>query len=267
MPRLTLALPDFAIIGANKGGTTSVARYLEQNPAVGFASVKEPMFFSTQAGQASAPAGAASLTRPFLTATLPEYAALFPKNRPEARVFGEASTAYMAVPEITARMMCKIVPGMRIIAILREPADRAVSAYRMCRGNGVEHRPFAQIVAEAPSCATVLNNHGVREYVRLGLYSQLLAPFFRFFGPERRLFLRYDDLIRDPEGFMGKIDAFLGLPKFSYDTGRRHNTAEDNDARDIVVEPEHVARLRAFYAPDVARTQEMTGLDLSDWLH
>ena len=159
-------------------------------------------------------------------------------------------------------MMCKIVPSMRIIAILREPADRAVSAYRMCRGNGVEPRPFGQMVRNTESCATVLNNHNVREYVRLGLYSQLLAPFLRFFGPERRLFLRYDDLVRDPERFMGEINAFLGLPKFAYDTGRRYNTAEDNDARDIVIAPEEIARLRAFYAPDIARTQEMTGLDL-----
>ena len=266
MPRLTLALPDFAIIGANKGGTTSVARYLEQNPAVGFASVKEPMFFSSQAGQASAAPGAASLTRPYVTVTLPEYAALFPKDRPEARVFGEASTAYMAVPEISARMMCKIVPGMRIIAILREPTDRAVSAYRMCRGKGVENRPFEQIVAEADKYATVLNNHSVREYVRLGLYSQLLVPFLRFFGPERRLFLRYDDLVRDPERFMAAINSFLGLPKFAYDTGRRYNTAADNDAGDITIAPEEIARLRAFYAADIAKTEEMTGLDLSDWL-
>jgi hypothetical protein len=266
MPRLTLALPDFAIIGANKAGTTSVARYLEQNPAVGFASVKEPMFFSSQAGQASAPRGAASLARPYLAVTLPEYAALFPKDRPEARVFGEASTAYMAVPELSARMMCKIVPSMRIIVILREPADRAASAYRMCRGKDIEPRPFGQIVANADKYATVLGNHNVREYIRLGLYSQLLEPFLRFFGPDRRLILRYDDLVRDPERFMSEINAFLGLPKFAYDTARRYNTAEDNDAGDIVIAPEEIARLRAFYAPDIARTQEMTGLDLSDWL-
>jgi hypothetical protein len=265
MPKLTNALPDFAIIGANKGGTTSVARYLEQNPAIGFSSVKEPMFFSTQPAQPRN-AAKATLDHPHFAATLPEYTALFPVDRPGVRMFGEASTASMAVPELTARTMCKVVPSLRIIAILRDPAERAVSAYRMCRGQGIEPRAFAEVVAEAPHCATVLGNHGVREYVRLGLYSQLLAPFLRYFDPGRRLFLRYDDLRRDPERFMDAITGFLGLPRFAYDTARRYNTAEDNGGGAIAIPDAEVARLRAFYAPDIRRTQELTGLDLAGWL-
>jgi hypothetical protein len=266
MAQTVFTLPDFVIIGANKAGTTSIAKYMEQNPQIGFSRIKEPMFFSTNPEQFRAAPGGASLAKPYFTATLDEYSRLFPADRPEVRVFGEASTAYMAVPQRSAQLMGKIVPQVRIIAVLREPVARAVSAYRMCRGQGIEPRPFEQVAAAAASCATVLPNHGVREYVRLGLYSQLLPPYLRIFPRRQILFLRYDDLERDPAGFMAQIDAFLGLDPFDYRTDRRYNTARDNQAEDIVVADGDRRRLQEFFRADVTRTAEITGLDLSEWM-
>jgi hypothetical protein len=266
MAQTVLTLPDFVIIGANKAGTTSIAKYMEQNPQIGFSSIKEPMFFSTNPEQFRASPGDASLARPYFTATLKEYSRLFPADRPGVRAFGEASTAYMAVPQRSAQLMGKIVPQVRIIAVLREPVARAVSAYRMCRGQGIEPRAFEQVTAAAADCATALPNHSVREYLRLGLYSQLLQPYLRIFPRRQMLFLPYDDLERDPAAFMGRIDAFLGLDPFEYRTDRRYNTARDNRADDIVVAESDRRKLQAFFRADVEKTAEITGLDLSAWL-
>ena len=51
MGEVTIILPDFIIIGANKAGTTSVANYLNSHPAIQMSSIKEPMFFTADPGK------------------------------------------------------------------------------------------------------------------------------------------------------------------------------------------------------------------------
>lgn len=266
MPTATYTLPDFIIIGANKAGTTSVASYLTQHPEICISKVKEPMFFSSDPARASAGLKNATLANPYFAITLDEYSGMFNAASDRVRFFGEASTSYLANPRQSAQLIKKIVPDVKIIAILREPASRAISAYKMCYGNGIENRPFAEVVSEIDTQGRILDRHGVKEYVRNGLYSQLLRPYVSFFDRQNLLFVKYDELAEMPDKVMGLILEFIGASPYQFDTSVKSNTESDHLKDPVAIEEEHVRRLRSFFRDDIRATQDMTSLDLSSWL-
>jgi hypothetical protein len=265
MPQLNIILPDFIIIGANKAGTTSIANYLSQHPEIRISAVKEPMFFSSDPTKISAEKNQATLKKPYFTATLNEYSSMFENYASTIKCFGEASTSYLANPFLTSKLIRKIVPNVKLIAILREPASRALSAYKMCLGNNIEDRSFKDIVRDAAKQTTIQKNHGVKEYIRNGLYSQLLRPYLDFFERHQILFLRYDDLNQDAGTFMNEIASFLDVSPFVFKTDIRFNSAKDNLKKTIRIEKEDFERLKIFYQKDIKTTEKITGLDLSDW--
>ena len=267
MPRLQITLPDFAIIGANKAGTTSVAAYLAQHPDVGFAYVKEPMFFGSEPRALISSDDTPSWQKPFFAASLLEFSGMFDRCSARARLFGEASTSNMAAPEPSSWLMRKIVPDIKLIAILREPVSRAVSGYRMCIGAKLDHRPFSEIAKAAVQIKAVYKYHAVTEYVRLGLYSQLLKPFLARFPRENILFLKYDDLNSDSTATMNVISEFLGLETFEFRTNQRLNTAKDHLQADVAIDQSDLDLLHEYYRHDILATQELTELDLSNWIH
>ena len=73
MGKMSIILPDFIIIGANKAGTTSIANYLAQHPEIKISTVKEPMFFSSEPNYNSASLKDSSLGKPYFARTLKEY--------------------------------------------------------------------------------------------------------------------------------------------------------------------------------------------------
>jgi hypothetical protein len=265
MPQVNIILPDFIIIGANKAGTTSIANYLLQHPEIRISAVKEPMFFSSDPTKISAEKSQATLKKPYFTVTLNEYSSMFENYSSTVKCFGEASTSYLANPFLTSQLIKKIVPSVKLIAILREPASRALSAYKMCLGNKIEDRSFKEIVRDVTKQTTIQKNHGVKEYIRNGLYSQLLIPYLDLFERHQILFLRYDDLNQDAATFMNMIAYFLGVSPFFFKTDKRYNSAEDNLKDPIRIEKEDFERLRNFYQKDIAKTEKITGLDLSKW--
>jgi hypothetical protein len=265
MPQQNIILPDFIIIGANKAGTTSTANYLLQHPEIQFSAVKEPMFFSSDPTKISAEKRQATLKKPYFTVTLNEYSSMFENYDSTVKCFGEASTSYLANPFLTSKFIKKIVPSVKLIAILREPASRALSAYKMCLGKNIEDRSFKDIVRDIIKQTTIQKNHGVREYIRNGLYSQLLRPYLDLFERHQILFLRYDDLNQDAATFMNMIASFLDVSPFVFKTDKRYNSAEDNLKESVRIEEEDLERLKIFYQNDIKKTEKITGLDLSGW--
>lgn len=267
MGKFEIVLPDFVVIGANKAGTTSVANYLNMHQRIQMSRVKEPMFFSTTPSQISADASEASLANPFFTLTLSEYSAMFESDKDGDLIYGEASTAYLANPAISSSLMRKIVPEVKIIAILRDPVERAISAYKMCYGNKIEERCFKEIVDVSLCHHEVAGANGVRDYVRNGLYYQLLEPYLRFFDRGQILLTSYDWLCDDPHGFLGNIFGFLGLESAYVDVKARFNTAEENlNMMTAAVSEYDVDRLREFYRDENLRLQSVIDFDISHWI-
>lgn len=200
-----MTVPNFLIIGAAKAGTSSLYRYLEQHPDVFMSPIKETNYFVFQTigdlyGREFR----------FPVRTTEDYRQLFEGVASE-RAIGEASPLYLSYPEVAARIHHSL-PDVRVLAILREPAERAVSAYAMRRRKGWEQ-------GEAEDAITPSSH-----YVQNGLYHARLKPYFDLFPKEQIHVMLFDDLQKDPLSTVQTFFRFMDVdPRFEPDTQQRHN--------------------------------------------
>ena len=193
--------PTFLVLGAQKSGTTSLHRYLAEHPAVLRASPKEVRYFSRVYDRgdgwyrAQFPLRARRLSRRAQVGVWP--------------AVGEASPQYLFHPLAPARVHA-FDPGMKLIAVLRDPVDRAYSQYQMQLRWGFEPGSFedaldreeAELDAELakfqddpPVYSTLVNRIS---YVARGRYAEQLERWLTFFPREQLLVLLSDDLADDP---------------------------------------------------------------------
>lgn len=198
-----MILPNFLIIGAGKAGTTSVYHYLRQHPEVFVSPIKEPAFFVWEGqSQDLIPAWRMPVR------SLAAYAALFDGVRHE-KAIGEASPTYLVDPRAAARIRHRL-PQARLIAILRDPVERAFSSYCMHLRDGRERRSFEQAVADELldwPCRSRIQPH--RSYLWYGLYAHHLGPYLTLFERSQLKICLFDDLAADPPGFMRQLFRFL----------------------------------------------------------
>lgn len=257
-----MQLPNFMIVGANKAGTTSLAYYCGQHPEIFMSAVKEPMFFTSV--RQDAPKSAATLQYPFCCFTLKEYADLFAGTSGKMR--GEASTAYLANPSC-ALWIKKIIPDVKIIAILRNPIERAFSAYKMFHGNGVDNRPFEEAVINEIRHG-VINIPQGQQYLTIGLYSSQIKIFKDYFQ-ENMLIGDYDEYNNNTLNFLKKIFNFLGVADFAPSDLRRLNISSNHfsDPIDIpYIDKSLLTEMRNFFEKDIAKLQSMVEFDVMKWL-
>lgn len=219
------SLPDFLIIGAAKSGTTSLFHYLKSHPEVFTSPIKEPRFFLSgeQPPSFQGPDG------PEFNASMvwqPDtYRQLFSGRTSETRA-GEASALYLW-SEIAPGAIYRTVPDIRLIAILRNPVDRAYSHWghnrRALREPLADFR--AALAAEpARRAARWSPNFYYRDR---GRYGQQLERYLSFFRRDQLLLLFYDDLAAQPAEVLRSICQFLGIDdQFVFDTTTRHNVTQ-----------------------------------------
>src|SRR5215210_1250841 len=166
-----MTMPNFLIIGAEKSGTTALYHYLKQHPQVYMSPVKEPGFFSYEEGQKPISAGPARFTSERIT-DIEAYQRLF-RGISDEKAVGEETPAYIANPEAPARIR-RYIPDAKLIAILRDPTERAYSNYLHARWLGFEPIPdFARALQEEE---TRMQNGwgGLWRYKRKGFYFRQL---------------------------------------------------------------------------------------------
>ncbi|MYE03030.1 MAG: sulfotransferase domain-containing protein, partial [Alphaproteobacteria bacterium] len=197
---------DFMIVGAQKCGTTALASFLGAHPEIGMAAPKETHLFDD-------PDYGPRWTRERIDA---RYAECF-RHCPDARLRGEATPVYLYFAE-TAAELARYNPALKVIVLLREPAERAVSHYHMRRALGAERRPFWLALLLEPFL--LLRDRDPRRkdsptreraYRARGLYAGQLAALRRSFPAERVLVLRQADLLEDHDAVMRRVFAFLGV--------------------------------------------------------
>ncbi|WP_417477349.1 sulfotransferase family protein [Maricaulis sp.] len=212
--------PDFLVIGAPKSGTTSLYHYLRQHPDIFLSPTrKEGRFFSDiWKGEVYWPAFY-HFDAPTSAA---DYQALFATRRHETHA-GDVSPDYIAYADIAApqaRALCG--PATRVIAILRNPVDRAWSHYLQNVRRDAEFLSFAKTLEiEAERKAA---NWGFQWlYTDTGRYAGKLQPWMDRF--DHCLFLLQDDLDHDAPGTMRRIFEFLDLdPDAPVSLQERYNT-------------------------------------------
>jgi hypothetical protein len=173
---------NFIGLGAQKAGTSWVYTCLYEHPQI-CAPVKEIHFFS----------------RPRFENGNVWYEEHF-KKCAEGKLKGEFSTSYLYSRETPLRIR-ELYPEVKLIAILRNPVDRALSQYKnsIKAGHITEAVPFETYVSQEKS---VLGQ---------GMYAQQLERYYDLFPKEQILVLIYEDIKKDPEAFMKKIHQFLGI--------------------------------------------------------
>ena len=201
------ALPDFVIIGAKKCGTTFLYHLLTQHPHVEPAAFKEPHFFD------------------FLFEEGVEwYRQCFPTPRwkdGRRNITGEA-TPYMPGRRIPERM-AEVVPQARLIALLRNPVDRAYSDYQQVARTGRETRTFEEAIGvmkqhslsqedEVPDGKDIADLDEDSEYLSRSVYVDQLLRWSKFFSEKQMLVLRSEDLFEHQRETLKRVLAFLELP-------------------------------------------------------
>lgn len=220
-------LPTFLIIGAMKGGTSSLYEYLRQHPDVFASAVKEPSFFID-----CAPHGLLmphrgrrmfrSRDERAMFRTLDAYRELFTGSEAYAARF-EASTSYLCHPP-AARHIKEMLPEVKLVVLLRDPVDRAYSAYTF-------HKSFGYEPASTFEDALAEELAGERDdwwyawrHLHYGLYSQHIDRYRRTFGEQRLLVLSSDAFFEDPTSTCRSVFRFVGVdPAYAVDTTRISN--------------------------------------------
>lgn len=215
-------LPTFLIIGAPKCGTTSLYRYLAQHPDVFMPKLKEPMFFSYD-GLDVFFGGPVDDSKNVVT-DLETYRALFaPATSETAR--GEASPSYLYRERAPERIKHH-VPDARLIALLRDPVDRAWSSYVHLRREGQEPLDDFWAAVAAEDRRVEENWIPLFHYTRVGMYGSHLDRYHRLFAPEQIKVYLYDDLAKDPLGVTRDALSFIGVNEaFDPDVAEHHNVS------------------------------------------
>ena len=201
-----------ALLGAPKAGTTSLYRYLVQHPALAGHPQREMTYFLV--GEEFEQGHDAALAHYFAEA--------LPSQRTVAKhVF------HLMFPECLQRMH-QHHPGIRLIAVLRNPIDRAYSAYWYGRRRGWENQPtFEQALdMEDERFAADPWANRTELYVRTGCYAAQLQQVIEVFGRDALHVVLTEDLKRDAAAVCAACFEHLGVdPAFVPDLTRVHNTA------------------------------------------
>ena len=222
-----MTMPNFFVIGAQKAGTTSLYHYLAQHPQIYMSPTKEPCFFNHEIhpdGKVKAQRFNNPGQRANRFDNIEEYRELF-RGAKDETVIGEASPPYIYAPG-TAERIKRYAPEAKVIAILRDPADRAYSAFLHAVRIGKEPTTdFARALLKEENRVRE-NWHYTFHYRSRGFYHAQLIRYYEAFQREQIGIWLYEDLRKDPAGLARSIYRFLGLDEgFVPDTSSQHNTA------------------------------------------
>jgi hypothetical protein len=243
----------FVIAGTQKGGTTALASYLQEHPAICMATVKEVHFFDSEEQFAS---GDAEYSR---------YHAYF-NPTVHNKLIGEATPSYMYW-EPTPQRIQRYNPAMKLIMLLRNPVTRAYSHWNWNRERErlqPDSLPFEQALrAEKERCARALPLQSkLFSYIDRGFYSEQLRRIWRFFPAAQTLVLRSEELLHEPQAAMSRITDFLGVERYPYVPPRSVNARP----YDAPMSAEARSYLCEVFAPEIANLEQLFGWDCSDWL-
>jgi hypothetical protein len=248
---IQVTLPNFLVIGANKAGTTALYHFLKAHPQIYMSQNKEPSFFIfVGAKELRKRPDAQILTR--TVDNIEDYQALFHGVKNE-KAIGEASTGYLPNGEAAARIR-DYIPRAKLIALLRDPSDRAHSAHSMYVGLGLEPiSDFASAVdRELAGCEW-------RHYVKLGFYYSQLKRYFELFDARQIKLFLYEDFQERPLAVLKEIFTFLEVDdSFEPDVSVRRNVSlipKNRTLQSILTKDRAIKRLLKAVIPSAVRSR------------
>ena len=234
---------DFFIVGAPKSGTTSLYNYLDQHHSITMSSVKEPNYFSfTEIEDQKLYYKTKHIS------TLDKYHSLF-NFKNGSCLFGEASVSYLYYKDIASRIK-NYNEDAKIIIILRDPVERAVSHYNMDKRLGFVKTDLKSILDDVS-----LKNHMLfyQQYIQLGFYYLQVKRYIDVFGKENICVMKYDDLNNDNKEFTNKILGFLDLDvdnKIDFDTPYNSYKSSSNQLVNILYSVSFMRKIISLFFPN-----------------
>lgn len=217
-----LKLPNFLIVGAAKSGTSSLHNYLNQHPEIFMPTyndngikVKEPRFLISNLVKSRLHSG---------IWTFDEYKELF-KEAADYKAVGEATVLYLYYYEEAIKNIKKYLSeDIKIIMILRNPIERAFSAYNFLKQRGLKEKLSFQEALKEEEYR--LNNNPTMTpmvmYKAMGLYYQMVEEYMRNFSNVHVII--YDDFKESPSSVISEILFFLGIAsEADIDITRQYN--------------------------------------------
>ncbi len=290
--------PNFFIVGAEKSGTTSLYDQLNMHTDIFMSPIKEPNYFSKDIEPLDHEHKRVDLDKYFnqkilsqehmaYIRDLDQYLRLFSKSV-NAKAVGESSVSYL-FSTVAAKEIFEFNPDSKIIIILRNPVERAFSAYKMDLGIGRIKMSFSEAVKSTP------------RYLERGLYYHQLQRYFDVFPQENIRVYLFDDL-KDTKNIMSDLSLFLGLnDEFNISTEKVSNASMSPkyevlnnliyslgiksfigkyfpknlkkslqklyyQKSDIKISPEEYNDLVSFFSQDIQKLSNLINKDLSAWL-
>jgi hypothetical protein len=176
-------LPNFIFIGPDKSGSTWLQARLSTHPQVFLPAAKDTYFFGAEFGRG-----------------LPWYENHFTGAGPQHVIVGEICHDYLFDPAAADRIL-DLIPKATLMVCLREPVERAVSAYLNMRRNGWEIGTFDQAAESHP------------ELLDHSRYAKHLSAYLDRFPVEQIVITWFDELAADPQGFLDSVTAALGIDR------------------------------------------------------
>jgi tetratricopeptide (TPR) repeat protein len=233
--------PDFIIIGAQKSGTTSLYHYLSQHPKVISSIVKEVNFWSRDFDYG-----------------LDWYLAQFPPSPKRQKLFtGEASPSYLNTREAPERLF-SVFPNMKLIVLLRNPVNRAISHYYHWRR---ENWASCQLKDAIESDIQELENHEKdywnqpHSYVARGVYVEFLKIWMTIFPKEQFLIIKSEDFYENPAKTLSQVYRFLDIPNRKIEDFKPYNSGSYSS-----VDPAIIQTLQDYFKPYNAELEDFLGL-------
>ena len=184
-----IIMPNFLIIGAAKSGTSAIYHYLKQHPQIYMSPIKEPYFFAFEGEKLNFQGPGLTINESSIK-EIESYRNLFQGVSDEVAI-GEASTLYLYIPKAPT-LIKQYVPNIKLIAILRNPVDRAYSSFmHLIRDQQEPITDFAQALKAEES--RIQNNWGfLWRYQDIGFYSVQLKRYFEKFDRSQIKVYLYD---------------------------------------------------------------------------
>jgi hypothetical protein len=253
-------MPDWLVIGAQRGGTGSLFEYIVSHPLVGRSAVEEIHYFDRHYAQ-----GIDWYRGHFPIRLRMKAAVLASGGKPST---GEATPNYISHPLAPGRI-AQALPGVRLLVLLRNPVDRAYSHFQHERDIG--HEPLATfeeaLENEQPrlegEMERIMNDDGYYSfpqqhfsYVLRGRYAEQLERLFSIFQRERVLVLCSEHLLNNPAVVYARVLRFLGLPEHLL----RHFPRK-SVLRYPPLDPAIRSRLQGVFEADNERLFKLIGAD------
>lgn len=192
--------PRLFIVGAPKCATSTLHDWLGQHPDIFAPEVKETHFFTHEDVRKTYYVPDQIIT------TDAGYAAIFTGSRP-GQWLVDATPNYLLYPYVAGKIKERY-PEAKVIAVLRDPADRTISHFKMDRVLGIHSEPLNGLLELVKKDVRY-----EREYLGNSRYAASLSAYTEHFDNEQLLVLDFDRFRTEPEALLGEVFRFLDLPE------------------------------------------------------